>query len=360
MKKTILFFMTVVLCIGLNAQIKVNSYGNVGIKATPSSTYSLNVSGSSYFSKVGIGTSPSSAYSLNAPSAQLGSLRLYGSLTYDPGDDGEIIFDNNGGEGRIRPGYNMGCYIGSYYYQFKQIWTYKLYVNRVEVFSDERLKEKIEPCKNLSEKIKLLKPVTFDFISDAGILNMKNTKTTEEIIGSNKNRIGFLAQDVQEVFPNLVRHNSEYDIYTINYTEFIPILTSGLQEVYDYIDVLENENKSQKMKIEELEKKIDLLANNITGDLSAIEMHNTSSLGQNSPNPFTEDTRIEYYLADEAKDAVIYIYDMNGAQLKSIPLHLKGNGNVILNGGDLKAGMYLYTLITDGRAIDTKTMILTK
>jgi hypothetical protein len=50
---------------------------------------------------------------------------------------------------------------------------------------------------------------------------------------------------------------------------------------------------------------------------------------------------------------------MNGAQIKSIPLNLSVSGDITINGSELKAGIYIYTLITDGVMIDTKQMILT-
>jgi len=56
----------------------------------------------------------------------------------------------------------------------------------------------------------------------------------------------------------------------------------------------------------------------------------------------------------------IYIYDMNGVQIKSIPLNYKGNGNIIIQGNELKAGMYFYTLIANNSIVDTKRMILTQ
>jgi flagellar hook assembly protein FlgD len=81
-------------------------------------------------------------------------------------------------------------------------------------------------------------------------------------------------------------------------------------------------------------------------------------LKQNYPNPFSESMRINYYLPDDIQKATIYIYDMNGKQLKSIPLNQKGNGSITIKGSELKAGMYMYALITDGQIIDTKRMIL--
>ncbi len=51
---------------------------------------------------------------------------------------------------------------------------------------------------------------------------------------------------------------------------------------------------------------------------------------------------------------------MNGTQLKSIELHQKGDGSITLNGGELQAEMYMYSLVTDGQLIDTKQMLLTE
>lgn len=43
---------------------------------------------------------------------------------------------------------------------------------------------------------------------------------------------------------------------------------------------------------------------------------------------------------------------------KSIPVSQKGKGQIIIEGFDLMAGMYLYSLIVDEVEIDTKRMIL--
>ena len=56
----------------------------------------------------------------------------------------------------------------------------------------------------------------------------------------------------------------------------------------------------------------------------------------------------------------MYIYDMQGSQIKNISDLVKGEGAVTIEGHELSAGMYIYTLIADGKEIDTKRMILTK
>jgi hypothetical protein len=85
----------------------------------------------------------------------------------------------------------------------------------------------------------------------------------------------------------------------------------------------------------------------------------SNALYQNSPNPFSQTTTIEYFIADNVQKAMICIYDMNGTQLKSIQLHQRGDGSITINGNELKAGMYMYSLIADGHLVDTKRMVLT-
>jgi hypothetical protein len=57
--------------------------------------------------------------------------------------------------------------------------------------------------------------------------------------------------------------------------------------------------------------------------------------------------------------SAIYIYDMQGTQIKKIPINGKNSQNIVIQGSELKAGMYMYSLIIDGKVIDTKKMVLT-
>ncbi|HXB42312.1 MAG TPA: hypothetical protein VNZ49_17365 [Bacteroidia bacterium] len=54
------------------------------------------------------------------------------------------------------------------------------------------------------------------------------------------------------------------------------------------------------------------------------------------------------------------IFDLNGSLKKTITIIAKGEVNVTINGKELIAGMYNYSLIVDGQEIDTKKMILTE
>lgn len=51
---------------------------------------------------------------------------------------------------------------------------------------------------------------------------------------------------------------------------------------------------------------------------------------------------------------------MNGKQVDEVTLSQHGKGVVTLEGNRLEAGIYLYSLIIDGKLIDVKRMVLTK
>jgi len=82
-------------------------------------------------------------------------------------------------------------------------------------------------------------------------------------------------------------------------------------------------------------------------------------LYQNNPNPFDEDTEIRFYIPAKSSTAMLYFYNMQGNQIKSIYLDQRGAGKETIHGSDLQPGMYMYTLIVEGQEIDTKRMILT-
>ena len=83
-------------------------------------------------------------------------------------------------------------------------------------------------------------------------------------------------------------------------------------------------------------------------------------LTQNTPNPFTHQTEIKFYISDNVNTASLNIYDLQGKQLMQIPITQRGESSHVISGHHFSAGMYLYALIVDGTVVDTKRMILTK
>ena len=80
-----------------------------------------------------------------------------------------------------------------------------------------------------------------------------------------------------------------------------------------------------------------------------------AKLEQNIPNPTNGKTTIAYSLPQTAKRATLMISDMSGKQLQKMELSMpKGNIEVKME----SAGIYIYTLISDGKIIDSKKMIV--
>ena len=133
---------------------------------------------------------------------------------------------------------------------------------------------------------------------------------------------------------------------------------------------LEAENKAMNERIQALEAQLAALSNSLPTNSTAqssptpqgkVLAHQVTGavLYQNTPNPFNESTVIRYTLPEGTEKASIMIYNMNGEQLK-VYGGLQGNSQLEINGHALKAGMYLYSLIVNGKEIDTKRMILTR
>ena len=91
--------------------------------------------------------------------------------------------------------------------------------------SDAKLKDNIiQLSEDNKNKLLELKPVEYHFKAD-----MKKTS-----------HYGFLAQDVEKLYPTLVNDNV-LGYKTVNYIEFIPLLVSKIQDMQNEIDKLKAE-----------------------------------------------------------------------------------------------------------------------
>ena len=212
-------------------------------------------------------------------------------------------------------------------------FKYDVTTSGIFVQSDERFKENIQPVKEVLHSLESLEAVTYN-------LKNKAAKTSRNSNKFGSERYGFLAQNVKEVFPQLV-HTDKEGYMSVDYIGLIPILVQSINELQARISELEGETESAGQ-------------NELEASLTDAKLY------QNAPNPWSSETVIRYRLPQEVAQAYIYIYDMQGTQLKSIPANGRGESQVTLTARDLKAGMYIYALVADGRLIESKQMILTK
>lgn len=115
--------------------------------------------------------------------------------------------------------------------------------------SDRRLKKDITSISNgVLEKIMKLNPVTYRY------------KPESE---SSKASVGFIAQEVDELFPELVGKNAKRggteELLSLNYTGFGVLAIKAIQEQEEELNSLRKENDLLKSKTVELESRLEAL-----------------------------------------------------------------------------------------------------
>lgn len=260
----------------------------------------------------------------------------------------------------------MNEYYGYSYLGLYNNWRYafidNLYVNNdltlygtFSYFSDKNLKKNIKNLAYNKDIFRQLNPVNYDLV-DSIRVNCKNGEMKLLKFNNKEHQInGFIAQDVQKIYPELVEIDSITGLLKIKVLELVPIIVKALQTQQDEIDALKYEIMTLKESNSSIIQKG---ISNYGGN--KIYLNTDFSLEQNNPNPFTEETIINFTISKVVSNANLMIYDMNGKELKEINISERGNGSVTIKGSEFVAGMYIYALIADSKVIDTKRMILTK
>ena len=224
--------------------------------------------------------------------------------------------------------------------------------------SDERLKENINPLSNVTDKIMQVSVNTYNFKKEFSNLNLPQAK-----------QYGFLAQNMQKIFPELVQtvvdkakgENNLLEYKTVNYLGMIPILTKALQEEHAQRVQTEQDLKDLKQRLQNIEA---LLSKNAVSSQPAMQKTLNAStvakLDQNAPNPFNQKSTISCFVPSNTKNAMVVIYSSKGAKVKTFNNLSAGANHFDINANTLAGGVYTYVLLIDGKQADSRQMIITK
>lgn len=284
-----------------------------------------------------------------------------GAAVYGTTSSGSSLGENTGGK---FAGYFLGrVYIDNYLSVGNKNSSYAVDVTgtvRATTFletSDSRLKYNIKNIdKSAVNTLSKLRGVSYSLkyperkevsrvaaIGDTAKANSQNAVI--DSTSFERQHRGFLAQEVKEVFPELVYEDKDGSL-SIDYIGLIPVIVEAIkgqsQTISDQNDV-----------INELKEKL----NNVN---NAASLTTSSILYQNTPNPFNVATQISYFIPEKSSSAFIYVFNMQGESIMTKKVDSFGKSSIIINGTDLNPGIYLYSLVVDGKEIDTKRMILTK
>ena len=146
------------------------------------------------------------------------------------------------------PQLNNSIRLGRSAFRYSEIWS----INPLNTTSDKRLKKEIKPINYGLSQVMKLKPVSYKWKQ-----------------GNQDTKLGFIAQDVTSVVPEIVKFEEttpeirkqiiesgrevpKVDYYAMSYTELIPVLTKAIQEQQTIIN-------NQNAKIESIEIKLNAL-----------------------------------------------------------------------------------------------------
>lgn len=155
---------------------------------------------------------------------------------------------------------------------------------------------------------------------------------------------GLDAEDLMAVYPELV-HKDQQGNYSIDYLELIPLLVKSINELSSEIATLKGEERKQSK-----------------GTTTGIEDEGMDivSMSQNNPNPFSQSSVITLTIPASVKEAAIFVYNLNGSQVAKIPVAERGETNITVHANELSAGMFIYSLVADGKVCATRKMMVTE
>lgn len=332
--------LSLLMCVGLSAQLKVNQYGKV-LVGTQSGSGNLNVSnpsGTAFSASTATGTAMYiTANGAGAPLCLMEQLNTnYSSFISCQANHAWQFFVRGDGYVTCR-----GLIVGT---------------ETIAPKTMRSLSGSTSVVESPLEKIADLQVIAYPATETPVYTDSSSMRSRSASSSVTRTRLSLVPQQVESILPEVV-----YDIENgekgISYTGMMAVVVEAL--------------KAQQATIIELRQRLDEL----TGDTlatnrmlapSRMTSGNESNseglpfLAQNNPNPFNHTTEIAFYLPQSVTTATLLVYNLQGKQLKSLPIQERGQSNVVISGGELEAGMYIYALIADGKEIDNKRMILTK
>jgi len=227
--------------------------------------------------------------------------------------------------------------------------------------SDEELKKNVEQLnESILDKVLQLQPKYYQY---------KDSKYKE------RKNLGFIAQEVQELFPEIV-YESDNKQLGLSYSDFGILAIKAIQEmnrkeleqdktikqIKIQQEIIERQEKMINRLSSELEE-IKVFVNQIKGNTLekenleyTLQVNQQAILGQNKPNPFNQKTIIEYSIPNHVHNAIIQFSSVDGRVLGTKKIYEKGKGQITLNTDTYNSGIYYYSLIIDGKVIETKQM----
>ena len=105
-------------------------------------------------------------------------------------------------------------------------------------FSDSRIKKNVRTIESALDKVTQMRGVKYDMRED--VLMAGEIKEGKEFDAESlKDQSGFIAQELLEVYPEVVSYDEEKGYYSVQYDGVIPVLVEAIKEQQAIIDAMQ-------------------------------------------------------------------------------------------------------------------------
>lgn len=251
------------------------------------------------------------------------------------------------------------------------VFNTNLRVNGVNITSDARMKDNIQPIENPIDILSRVDGVSYTYRLSEIQSNRKSGEnafpetsetTTNEVNAAltekeqryeqikkeieqreeqeaNRKRIGFMAQDIQKVLPELVQ-TDEKGVMSIDYIGFIPLIVESLKQMQQTI-------QDQQKEIETLQSLLPAETKSMLRSTSNEEV----SVVEGAKLFNRAGASVSYTLPAIFTAADLQVFDISGRLLKKVVL-TGSNSIVEIDSSEIGYGTFIYALFVDGKKAD--------
>lgn len=196
--------------------------------------------------------------------------------------------------------------------------------------SDKRFKKDIKPIENALKTIEAIDGKTY----------LWDIEKNKEMNFDNGGHSGFIAQELEKVLPHLVATGND-GFKAVNYMELLPYLVEAIKE--------------QQVQINELKAQVSHSFKTQNGDLLTLENTRIISV---SPNPSNDVILVSMNIEKVVQNAKLLVHDINGIVLSTLNINERDtNITKTLQKDNFGKGIYIVSLVVNGKSIDTKKII---
>jgi hypothetical protein len=242
--------------------------------------------------------------------------------------------------------------------------------NAFVTISDQMLKSDVQSLSNATDVLRALEPRSYDYAHSAyPAMELPTVR-----------QFGFVAQEVEEVLPQLVRtvvrlnetedgssDSAPFEFKTLNYIGLIPWLVAGFQEQQDQLEIERTIRTELEATVQELAARLDLMEQQLgaccdasdsggqrTGLIEPVEkaIEGDGRMLRIVPNPFSDPPTIHYSLERSGRMQLL-VNSSDGKHLKVLEEGERSEGQYshAWQTSQLAPGIYYVTLLLDGEPL---------